>query len=88
MVGASADSISKLKDFQAKEQAQQRFVSDPGGDAIKKYGIDIKILGGVKAKRVSFIIGKNGKVLFTYFDWSPLANVDTTLKWLQQHPQR
>ena len=83
----SADPIDKLKDFQAKEEAPQRFVADVGGAAIKQYGIDINILGGVKAKRVSFVIGKDGKILFSYFDWSPLTNVNKTLAWLRAHPQ-
>lgn len=87
MIGLSPDPIDKLKDFQAKEQAPQRFVADPNADTIKKYGVDINILGGTKAKRVTFVIGKDGKILYTYFDWSPLANVNTVLKWLQDHPQ-
>jgi len=88
VIGVSADPIDKLEDFQAQEHAPQRFVADPGGDVIKAYGIDINILGGTKAKRVTFVIGKDGKIVYSYFDWSPLTNVNKTIEWLQAHPQR
>jgi len=84
----SADPVDKLKNFQAATQAPQLFVSDPDATTIKAYGVDINILGGTKAKRVTFIIGKDGKIAYSYFDWSPLANVNQTYAWLKAHPQR
>ena len=83
VVGISTDDVKKLTDFQAKMQAPQRFVSDVGGHVTQAYGADIS--GG--AKRVTFVIGKNGKILFTYFDWSPLTNVNKVYAWLKAHPQ-
>jgi thioredoxin-dependent peroxiredoxin len=83
VVGISVDDIKKLTDFQAKMQAPQQFVSDVDGHVTKAYNVEIS---GV-AKRVSFVIGKNGKILFTYFDWSPLTNVNKVYAWLKAHPQ-
>jgi peroxiredoxin Q/BCP len=83
VVGISVDDIKKLTDFQAKMQAPQRFVSDEGAHVTKAYGAEIS---GV-AKRVTFVIGKNGKILFTYFDWSPLTNVNKVYAWLKANPQ-
>lgn len=83
VVGISTDDVKKLTDFQAKMQAPQQFVSDVGGHVTKAYRADI---AGV-AKRVTFVIGKNGKILFTYFDWSPLTNVNKVYAWVKAHPQ-
>lgn len=87
MVGISSDDVKTLIDFQEKTPAPQQFVSDTDLSVIKEYGVDIGIGSLTLAKRQTFVIGKNGKVLFTYFDWSPLTNVNKTYAWLQQHPQ-
>lgn len=83
MVGISTDDITTLTDFQAKMQAPQQFVSDAGESITKSYGAD---LAGA-AKRVTFVIGQDGKILYSYYDWSPLTNVNKVYAWLQAHPQ-
>jgi thioredoxin-dependent peroxiredoxin len=83
VVGISPDPVKILIDFQQKTPAPQQFVSDADKTVTKAYGAD---LAGV-TKRVTFVIGKDGKILFTYFDWSPLTNVNTTYEWLKAHPQ-
>ncbi len=83
VVGISTDDVATLTDFQAKMQAPQQFVSDAGEAITKSYGADI----GSVAKRVTFVIGKDGKVLYSYYDWSPLTNVNKVYAWLQAHPQ-
>ena len=85
VVGISVDDVKKLTDFQAKMQAPQQFVSDVDEHVTKAYGADLS--GAGVAKRVTFVIGKNGKILFTYFDWSPLTNVNKVYAWLKAHPQ-
>ena len=74
-----------LKKFQAEEQAPQRFVSDPTGVAVNAFGVSLTDQGEVYAKRATFII-RDGTVLHTVFDWSPLGNVTKTLDWLTAHP--
>ena len=83
VVGISTDDVKTLTDFQAKMQAPQQFVSDVGETITKSYGAD---LAGV-AKRVTFVIAQDGKILYSYYDWSPLTNVNKVYQWLQAHPQ-
>jgi len=83
VVGISTDNVATLTEFQAKMQAPQQFVSDKDAEIAKSYGAD---LAGV-AKRVTFVIGQDGKILYSYYDWSPLTNVNKIYAWLQDHPQ-
>lgn len=87
VVGISPDDVKTLVDFQEKTPAPQQFVSDASRTVIKAYGVEIGIGSLTLAKRQTFVIGKDGKILFSYFDWSPLTNVNKTYEWLQQHPQ-
>jgi peroxiredoxin len=87
VVGISPDPIQKLTQFQEEEHAPQRFVSDPKADAITAYGVKLVDAGQTYAKRVTFIIGRDGKIAHEVFDWSPLGNVNKTLDWLKAHPQ-
>lgn len=86
VVGISLDPIDVLKKFQAEEQAPQRFVSDPKGDAVNAFDVSITDQNVVYAKRATFVI-RDGVVLHTVFDWSPLGNVNKTLDWLKANPQ-
>ena len=86
VVGISYDPLETLKRFQAQDQAPQRFVSDPSGAAARAFDVSMTEQGQTFAKRVTFVV-KDGKVLFTVFDWSPLGNVNKTLDWLKAHPQ-
>jgi peroxiredoxin Q/BCP len=87
VVGISTDPVEVLKKFQASTAAPQRFVSDPDGAIAKAYGVSFAYKGTVLADRVTFVIGKNGKVLFALAEESPLANVQSTLAWLKNNPQ-
>ena len=83
VVGISVDDLKTLTKFQAEMQAPQQFVSDADKSITKAYGADFK---GV-AKRVTFVIGKDGTIKYSYFDWSPLTNVNQVYSWLKAHPQ-
>jgi len=87
VVGVSTDSLATLARFQRAESAPQRFVSDPNGTFAKAYGVNLSALHKTYAKRVTFVVGKDGKILFNVLDWSPLGNVNKTLDWLKGHPQ-
>lgn len=87
VVGISTDPVDVLKKFQASTDAQQRFVSDPDGVIAKAYGVSFAYKGDVLANRVSFVVGKDGKVLYALAEASPLVNVQSTLAWLKKHPQ-
>jgi peroxiredoxin Q/BCP len=87
VVGISTDPVDVLKKFQADMKAPQRFVSDPDAAIAKAYGVSFAYKSAVYANRVTFVIGKNGKVLFALAEDSPLANVQATLAWLTKNPQ-
>jgi peroxiredoxin Q/BCP len=87
VVGISTDPVDVLAKFQTATSAPQRFVSDPKGTVATAYGVAFAYNGGVLADRVTFVIGKDGKILFALHEPSPLTNVQTTLAWLTKHPQ-
>jgi peroxiredoxin len=87
VVGISTDPVDVLKKFQASTEAPQRLVSDPDGAIAKAYGVSFAYKTAVLANRVTFVIGKDGKVLYSLAEPSPLINVQSTLEWLKKHPQ-
>jgi peroxiredoxin Q/BCP len=87
VIGISTDPVDVLKKFQADTKAPQRFVSDPDGAIAKAYGVSFAYQTAVLAKRVTFVIGKDGKVLYVLAEPSPLQNVQSTLAWLKKNPQ-
>lgn len=87
VVGISTDPVDVLTKFQAAMGASQRFVSDPNGAIAKAYGVSFAYNGAVLAKRVTFVVGKDGKVLYSLAEDSPLTNVQSTLDWLKKNPQ-
>lgn len=87
VVGISGDSLDTLIKFQKSTGAPQPFVSDPGFRYSAAYGVKMTEQGESFAKRQTFIIGKNGKILYSTLDWSPLPNVNHVYTWLKQHPQ-
>ena len=86
-MGVSVDPLDKLARFQKEEEAPQRFVADVDASIVKAYGVDLTKDAQTFAKRVTFVVGHDGNVLFSVFDWSPLSNVNKTLEWLKAHPQ-
>ena len=86
VVGASTDDIATLTKFQAAEDAPQRLVSDPGGKIVKAFGIGLQFGGQTYAGRVTFVIGKDGKILYKLDDMVPQSNVASTLDWAKAHP--
>jgi len=87
VVGISTDPVDVLQKFQASTEAPQRFVSDPDGTIAKAYGVSFAYKQAVLASRVTFVIGKDGKVLYSLAEDSPLTNVISTLDWLKKNPQ-
>ena len=87
VIGISTDPVDVLAKFQSATPAPQRFVTDPGGSIAKAYGVSFAYNGAVLADRVTFVIGKDGKILYALKEPSPLTNVQDTLAWLTKHPQ-
>ncbi len=67
VVGVSADDIKVLKDFSKKDCGGNFAVAaDPHQIASIQY--DAKMGGRVMASRISYVIGKNGKIAFVHED--------------------
>ncbi|MDQ6781678.1 MAG: redoxin domain-containing protein [Candidatus Eremiobacteraeota bacterium] len=87
VVGISPDDLATLARFQKSAAAPQRFVSDPDLRFATAYGAKMTEGGDTFAKRQTFVIGANGKILLSVLDWSPLSNVNKVYAWLKVHPQ-
>ena len=79
VVGMSHDDIDTLKRFSV-EACRDKFAvaSDPRARTIRAYDA-ASLLPGV-ANRISYVIGQDGKVVFTHQGSDPLRHVDETLK--------
>ncbi|MEM4772347.1 MAG: peroxiredoxin, partial [Thermoplasmatales archaeon] len=73
--GISVDSENSHKKFSEKYKLPFPLVSDKSKEIASKYGV----LGGSSAKRVTFIIGKDGKVLFKFPKVNPKGHAKEIL---------
>ncbi|TLM79410.1 peroxiredoxin [Microbulbifer harenosus] len=58
---ASTDEVEENKKFAAEQKADFPLLSDPTGAVAEAYGVKMPVLN--MAKRVTFYIGKDGKIL-------------------------
>ncbi|WP_240914039.1 peroxiredoxin [Microbulbifer sp. SH-1] len=58
---ASTDEVEENKKFAAEQKADFPLLSDPTGAVAETYGVKMPVLN--MAKRVTFYIGKDGKIL-------------------------
>lgn len=68
---ASVDPIEKNKEFAAQYAADFPLLSDPDKQAARDYGV---LSMGLFAKRHTFYIGKDGKILFVDRDVQPASS--------------
>ena len=87
VVGVSPDQPATLLRFQAEQQAPQWFVSDPDKRIAKSYQALMHVGSGGTTMRISFVINREGTIVYNVYDWSPLTNVNTLYRWLKEHPQ-
>jgi peroxiredoxin len=82
VVGLSHDDIDTLKKF-SQEACRDRFAvaSDPQARTIKAY--DAGSLRPGMAARISYVIGQDGRIVFTHRGADPLRHVDETLRAVQ-----
>lgn len=71
VVGVSFDSAASHKSFIAKHNLNFSLLADPEGKIVDAYGV--RMLDKSRARRVSFLIGKDGKIL--HVTDSPQAEV-------------
>ena len=99
VIGVSLDSIARLNDFSADPNycaGKLPVASDADGKIAKSYGVDItpgeagakdsrgQEIGHDFAKRITFVVGQDGKVAATIGGVKPTDNVDQTLAAVQK----
>ena len=99
VIGVSLDSIERLNEFSADPAycaGKLPVASDADGKIAKSYGVDItpgepgskdsrgQEIGHDFAKRITFVVGQDGKVAATIGGVKPTENVDQTLAAVQK----
>ncbi|HXT20037.1 MAG TPA: peroxiredoxin, partial [Thermoanaerobaculia bacterium] len=99
VVGVSLDSIARLNDFSADPAycaGKLPVASDADGKIAASYGVEVtpgdpgdkdvrgQEIGHGFAKRVTFVVGQDGKVLATIGGVKPTDNVEQTLQAVEK----
>lgn len=90
VIGISGDDIHTLKRFSV-EECRNRFAvaSDSGGQIMKSYDASMPFVEGY-AKRVSYVISPQGRIIYAWSSMSPAEHVPNTLaalsRWSGQQP--
>lgn len=74
VVGVSHDSVASHKKFAEEYNLTFTLVADPDGKIIKLYDVKMPLLG--MAKRVSFLIGLDGKIIHVTDAMNPQTHFD------------
>lgn len=84
VIGVSGDDIETLKKFSVTE-CRNRFAvaSDAGGAIMKAYGATMPLLSSY-AKRISYVVGTDGRIAYAYSSMSPDQHVPNTLRALRE----
>ena len=61
MIAVSGDKAAKQADFRRSLNAEYSFIADSGGAIIKSFGVKMPVV--TLAKRVTFVVGKERKIL-------------------------
>ncbi|WP_294233297.1 peroxiredoxin [uncultured Sphingomonas sp.] len=81
VIGMSADPVDKLAAFSKAECAGKFPVASAGPAIVKDYDVALgrQIEGRDITSRTSYVIGRNGRVVFVHDDMNPAEHVATTL---------
>ena len=74
VIGVSFDTAASHKQFIAQYHLNFRLVSDPDGKIVDEYGV--QVAGRKMARRVSFLIGKDGKIAHVTDSGDPNKHFD------------
>lgn len=81
MFGASADEVKLNQQFSDKNGYTYQLLSDPELKLIKDLGI---VTGGKMAKRVTFVIDKEGKIAKIYDKVTPKDHAAEVVKFVKE----
>ncbi|MFG6414120.1 peroxiredoxin [Roseateles sp. DC23W] len=81
VIGMSNDNIDTLKKFSV-EACRNKFAvaADAAGKTIKDYEVNLKMVPGTMADRVSYLIGTDGKIAAVHASMNPDGHIDAMLK--------
>lgn len=80
MLGGSADGLDKNQEFTDKNQYTYPLLCDPELKLIK----DLGILSGKFARRVTFVIDKDGKIAKIYDTVKPQGHAEEVVKYVKE----
>jgi len=86
VVGVSVDNVQSHKEFCSKEGLNFRLLSDEGGKVSAEYDSKMAIIG--MAKRHTFLIDPEGKIVAIYHDVSPSGHSQQVLEELKRLLQK
>lgn len=84
VIGISADTIDKQKEFSLKECSNTLPVAaDPDGKVVKAYDASM-MFGSETSKRATYVITPDAKIFYVYSDMNPTEHVNESLKALKR----
>lgn len=83
VVGVSFDTIASHQRFIKKSQLNFTLLSDPNGKVADTYGV--RVPNRALARRVSFLIGKNGKILAVHDNRNPAQHLPKMQAAIEAH---
>jgi len=92
VIGVSHDNIDTLTKFSVSEcRSKFPVAADEDSKIIKSYDASMPMHDAM-ARRVSYVIAPDGKIIYEYTSLSPDQHVENTLRalkaWAAQHPQQ
>lgn len=81
VIGMSADDVPTLQRFSAEKCAGKFAVASAGPAVVKGYDVALgqPVMGHDATRRISYVIGRDGRVAFVHADMNPAEHVSTTL---------
>jgi peroxiredoxin Q/BCP len=79
IIGVSTDGVESHRSFAEKHAFPFTLLADTAGDLARAFGV----LNGKTAKRVTFVIGKDGRVARTFADVAPRGHANQVLNFVR-----
>lgn len=90
VLGMSADTVEDLQKFSSSECAGKFAVASAGPGVIKAYDVSLPraINGRQITNRTSYVIDRDGKIVFVHSDMSPAGHISSTLDAVRKLNER
>ncbi len=83
VLGVSLDDVESHKQFSEKHSLPFPLLADTEGSVADRYGVKTRMFGMTVAKRQTFIIGPDGRIVKHYEDVKPATHSDEVLADLE-----